>query len=40
MTPSEIATDISAIKPVGEGDVNLFSMSATMNGQDWNQWDR
>lgn len=39
MTPNDIATNISGLKPVGEGSINLPSWNSTMNGRDWNQWD-
>lgn len=41
MTPNDIATDIAGLKPAGgEGSINLPSWNSTLNGQDWNQWDR
>ncbi len=39
MTPDDIATSLSGLKPVGEGNINLPSWSSTLGGQDWNQWD-
>jgi len=39
MTPDDIATSLSGLKPVGEGNINLPSWSSTLGGKDWNQWD-
>ena len=39
MTPNDIATDISGLKPVGEESINLPSYNVTLGGQDFNQWD-
>lgn len=41
MTPNDIATNISSLGPIGEGgNINLPSWNTTLNGQDFNQWDR
>lgn len=41
MTPSDIATNVTGLGPTSEGGkINLPSWTTTLQGQDFNQWDR
>ena len=43
MTPNDIATDVTGLKPVGEGSINLPSYNHTWTFDrmdDTSQWDR